>query len=139
VVEIVQRHHGRMDVRDELALLDAAASDADPIAVLLGGLPGLLNASYALAVGPDVTRGSASAPSRTPLPGLVPLEVPRLVEPAELWSDPAVAGPDATLIAVPFAGTRALVLGRIGGPTFRPGELMRLAHLANVAAAALTT
>jgi hypothetical protein len=138
VVEIVRRHHGRMDPRDELALLDAAASDADPLGILVEGLPGLLNASYALALGPAFLRPSLSAPSAPPLAGLVPLDGPRVVEPGELWPDPETAGPDATLIAVPFAGSRALVLGRIGGPVFRPSELMRLAHLANVASAALT-
>ena len=137
VVEIVQRHHGRMDPRDELALLDAAASDPDPLAVLVDGMPALLNASYALAVGPDSCRASASAPSVPPQPGLVPLDGPRDVEPDELWADPAVAGPDAVLVAVPYAGSRALVLGRIGGPGFRPSELMRLAHLANVSAVTL--
>jgi hypothetical protein len=138
VVEIVQRHHGRIDARDELALLDAAAMDVDPLGVLVDGLPSLLNASYAIAVGPDSVRGSASAPSRPPLPVLVPLAGPRHLEPGELWPDPDTAGPDATLVAVPYAGSRALVLGRIGGPSFRPAELMRLAHLANVAAAAMT-
>jgi ACT domain len=138
VVEIVQRHHGRMDPRDELALLDAAASATDPLGVLVDGLPGLLNASYALALGPAFLRPSFSAPSVPPLAGLAPLDGPRVVEPGELWPDPGTAGPDATLIAVPFAGSRALVLGRIGGPQFRPSELMRLAHLANVASAALT-
>jgi hypothetical protein len=136
VVEMVQRHHGRMDSRDELALLDAAASHPEPLRVLVDGLPGLLNASYAFAVGAGYTYGSTSAPSRAPQVGL-PLDRPREVEAGELWPDPSIAGPDATLIAVPYAGTHALVLGRIGGPAFRPSELMRLAHLANVAAVAL--
>jgi hypothetical protein len=136
-VEIVQRHHGRIDPRDELALLDDAASATEPLTVLVDGLPGLLNASYALAVGDDVARGSASAPSHPPSTALLPLAAPRALEPGELWADPSVAGPDVSLVAVPYAGDRALVLGRIGGPPFRPGELMRLAHLANVAAAAL--
>jgi hypothetical protein len=138
VVEMVQRHHGRMDSRDELALLDAAASHPEPLRVLVDGLPGLLNASYAYAVGPGgYSYGSTSAPSRAPRDGLLPLEESREVEAEELWADPSVAGPDATLVAVPYAGTHALVLGRIGGPAFRPSELMRLAHLANVAAVAL--
>jgi hypothetical protein len=137
VVEMVQRHHGRMDSRDELALLDAAASHPEPMRVLVDGLPGLLNASYAFAVGAGYSYGSTSAPSRAPEAGLLPLDQPREVEAEELWADASIAGPDATLVAVPYAGTHALVLGRIGGPTFRPSELMRLAHLANVAAVAL--
>jgi hypothetical protein len=137
VVEMVQRHHGRMDSRDELALLDAAASHPEPLRVLVDGLPGLLNASYAFAVGAGYSYGSTSAPSRAPLDGLLPLDQPREVEAEELWADPSIAGPDATLVAVPYSGTHALVLGRIGGPAFRPSELMRLAHLANVASVAL--
>ena len=137
VVEIVQRHHGRMDSRDELALLDAAASHPEPLQVLVDGLPGLLNASYAVAVGAGYGYASTSAPSRAPRDGLLPLDQPRVVDAEELWDDVSVAGPDVTLIAVPYAGTHALVLGRIGGPAFRPSELMRLAHLANVAAVTL--
>jgi hypothetical protein len=69
----------------------------------------------------------------------LPLATPRDLTAAEVWDDPSVAGPDCELAAVPFRGSSALLLGRIGGPAFRPAELTRLAHLARVAEALLAS
>jgi hypothetical protein len=137
IVEAVQRHHGRMRVSDELALLDLAASSPKPLQALVDGLPELLHVSYALVAGEAGPAGSAAAPARVELLGWLPLAAPGECAADQLWHDPASAGPDPALIAVPFARTSALVLGRIGGPAFRPAEVMRTAHLANLAAIAV--
>ena len=50
VVETVQRHHGRLRMHDDLALLDEAASSDRPLTTLAVGLPELLHASYGLIV-----------------------------------------------------------------------------------------
>jgi hypothetical protein len=147
VVETVQRHHGRLRMHDDLALLDAAASGEDPLSVLAIGLPELLHASYALVVdAADIAGGKArvlaasmAAPDSQCRPQWLPLDAPRDVLAEEVWDDPAVAGPDCELAAVPFRQSSALLLGRIGGPAFRPAELTRLAHLARVAQALLPT
>jgi hypothetical protein len=142
VVETVQRHHGRMRLHDELALLDAAASSDDPLATLAVGLPELLHASYALVVSAasataPVLAASMAAPDGQCRTQWLPLDAPRDVSAAEVWDDPAAAGPDCELAAVPFRESAALLLGRIGGPAFLPAELTRLAHLARVAQALL--
>lgn len=46
---------------------------------------------------------------------------------------------DTELAAAPFgAEAQALVVGRPGGPAFRPSELARLAHLAGIVAMVLS-
>jgi hypothetical protein len=147
VVETVQRHHGRRRMHDDLALLDDAASGPDPLGVLATGLPELMHASYAFVVDAAGSSGgsalllaaSMGAPDTHCRGQWLPLEAARDVAAGELWDDPLVAGPDCDLAAVPFRETSAIVLGRIGGPAFRPAELTRLAHLARVAQALLAT
>jgi hypothetical protein len=145
VVETVQRHHGRLRMHDDLALLDEAASSDNPLRTLAVGLPELLHASYCLVV--DVPAGDGglakiaaatmSAPDTRPRAEWLPLAVAREVSAAELWEDPDVAGPDCELAAAPFRTSSAVLLGRIGGPAFRPAELTRLSHLVRVAQALL--
>jgi hypothetical protein len=143
IVEMVQRHHGRQRMQDELALLDEAASSADPLAVLAAGLPELVHANYALVIeaGDDgngiALAASMSAPDQRCRARWLPLDAPREIKASEVWDDPELAGPDCELVAVPFRQTAALLVGRIGGPGFRPTELTRLSHLARVAHALL--
>jgi hypothetical protein len=146
VVETVQRHHGRRRLLDDLALLDDAVTSGDPLVVLAEGLPDLMHASYALVVdaglGGTTSRllaASMAAPDAACRAGWLPLERACGVAAAEVWDDSAVAGPDCELAAAPFRHSSALLLGRIGGPAFRPAELTRLAHLARVAEALLAT
>jgi hypothetical protein len=145
VVETVQRHHSRLRMHDDLALLDEAASSPSPLAVLATGLPGLIHASYALIVDVGDTATdravtmaeSMAAPDAPCRSQWLPLASPTELSAAQVWADPATAGPDCELAAVPFRESAALLLGRIGGPAFRPAELTRLAHLARVAQALL--
>lgn len=143
-VETVQRHHGRLRLHDDLALLDEAADSEQPFVTLVNGLPELLHASYALVVDADPATPTArtlaatsSAPDAACRGDWLPLASARVVTAAQLWDDPAVAGPDCELAAAPFRASSAIVLGRIGGPAFRPAELTRLAHLGRVAQALL--
>jgi hypothetical protein len=142
VVETVQRHHGRLRMHDDLALLDDAASSKQPLQTLVSGIPELMHASYGLIVAADdstarVLAATMSAPDARPRRGWLPLEVARDVGAAEVWDDPQLAGPDCELAAAPFRTSSAVLLGRIGGPAFRPAELTRLSHLARVAQALL--
>jgi hypothetical protein len=131
-------------MHDDLALLDEAASSPEPLHALVVGVPMLLHASYGLIVEAPEPSGSAltlaasaSAPGPLCLASWLPLAQARELAAAEVWADAAVAGPDCELVAAPFRGSAALLLGRIGGPAFRPVELTRLAHLARVAQALL--
>lgn len=141
-VETVQRHHGRLRMHDDLALLDAAASSDDPLLTLAIGLPELLHASYCLIVEPHggVARtlaASMSAPDTVGRSDWLPVAAAQEIKASEVWSDPSVAGPDCELAVVPFRTTAAVIIGRIGGPAFRPAELTRISHLARVAQALL--
>jgi len=142
IVETVQRHHGRLRMHDDLALLDAAASSADPLATLITGIPALLHASYGLMVmessgDATIVAATPSAPDSRCRAGWLPLDQPRELAATDVWEDPTAAGPDCELAGVPFRGASAIVLGRIGGPAFRPAELTRLSHLSRVAQALL--
>jgi ACT domain len=145
VVETVQRHHGRLRMHDDLALLDDAVSSEDPLIVLATGLPELLHVSYALVVevaadgNAHLLAASMAAPDTRCRAEWLPLAAPSNVAAADVWDDPAVAGPDCELAGVPFRESAAVLLGRIGGPAFRPAELTRLSHLARVAQALLDT
>jgi hypothetical protein len=142
IVETVQRHHGRLRMHDDLALLDDAASSSEPLTTLVTGIPALLHASYGLVVTADggravTTAATPSAPDTDCRVSWLPIAEPRRLDAAEVWDDPAVAGPDCELAAVPFRDGSAILLGRIGGPAFRPAELTRLSHLSRVAQALL--
>lgn len=137
VVETVQRHHGRNRMHDDLTLLDAASSSDDPLGVLVAGLPELLQVSYALVVSgaAEVRAASAGGPDAT-MRSWLPIDGPAQPDAAEIWDDPAAAGPDCELLGVPFRDG-ALLLGRMGGPAFLAAEITRVAHLARVAQALL--
>jgi hypothetical protein len=141
VVESFQRHHGRRRVYDDLTLLDDATSSGAPLQVLVDGLPELLQVSYALVVGPSAAGvGIAAASPGAPdgeMRHWLPIAAAGQVNPADLWDDPDAAGPDCELLAAPFRGESAILLGRIGGPAFLPAERTRVSHLARLAQALL--
>lgn len=138
IVETVQRHHGRRRMYDDLTLLDDASRNGDPLAALVDGLPELLQVGYALVVSgaAGVLAASAGAPDE-PMRAWLPLDGPKRLDAAEIWNHPGAAGPDCELVGVPFRDG-ALLLGRMGGPTFLATEITRVAHLARVAQALLT-
>jgi len=53
----------------------------------------------------------------------------------EAWVPSSWIGADTSLAAAPIGSPNvALLLGRAGGPAFRPAEVQRLGHLARMAA-----
>jgi hypothetical protein len=140
VLETIQPHPGRARVYDELALLDDATTARDPVTTLVAGLPDLFAARYAFAVAADapdpVVAASPGAPDSGVRSDWLPLREARVVAAAELFTDPAAAGPDCALVAAAIGERSAVVLGRNGGAEFRPAEVYRLAHLASVLRAA---
>jgi hypothetical protein len=104
----------------------------------------LLHASYAFVIEGDagsatarILAATSAAPDGACRGDWLPVGGGRDVTAAQLWDDPAAAGPDCELVAAPFRTDLAIVLGRIGGPPFRPAELTRLVHLGRVAQALL--
>jgi hypothetical protein len=125
---------------DDLTLLDLATSSREPLRVLVEGLPGLLQVSYALVVAPgrsgaiEVLAASAGAPD-APMRDWLPIDGPQVLDADVIWDHAAAAGPDCELLAMPYRAAAVLLLGRMGGPSYLPTEITRVAHLARVARA----
>ncbi|WP_050997251.1 MULTISPECIES: ACT domain-containing protein [Frankia] len=140
-------------VASDLDLVDALTErPLDAPATLTELAPGVFNADWAVLlehVGADdvrVRETSVGAPTlggddlgvpervRLPLPWL-PLDRARRIGPAEGTFPPRWEAVSMELAAAPVGGDRLVILiGRPGGPAFRPSEIDRLAHLAGIAA-----
>jgi hypothetical protein len=139
-VESVRPHSGRLDTHRELELVDAITADPQHgLHLLAEGVPRIFRAGWALVAvrdGPSSYRlaESSAAPETRAgdLPWL-PLERAIVVDPRVHWVPEPWTHLDTELAAAPFGrGPRALVVGRPGGPVFRPSELARLTHLAGI-------
>lgn len=139
-VESVRPHSGRLDTHRELELVEAITVDPTcGLQLLADGVPRIFRAGWALIAAREGTRAyrlaqSSAAPETRAgdLPWL-PLAKAVVVDPAVHWVPEPWTHLDTELAASPFGpGPRALVVGRPGGPAFRPSELARLAHLAGI-------
>lgn len=129
-----------LDTHRELELIDKVAmAPGDRVQVLVDGAPRVLRVSWATVVGhsPDGyfrVAGSAGAPETraTALPWL-PLDQAVELDPEASWV-PEPWKQMATMLAAAPLGPKGLtlVLGRPGGPQFRPSEIARLGYLAGI-------
>lgn len=143
-VESLRPFHGPLDTHRELELLEALARAAGGTAVklLAAELPRVFHSGWSVVLsgtadGPcEVLAASDAAPSfdGMTLPWL-PLPGPRLLPSEDGWLPERWREMAIEMMATPFGspGT-ALVIGRSGGPAFRRSELLRLVHLAGIAA-----
>jgi hypothetical protein len=141
-VESIQRYYsGAGETHRELELLDAlAAAPHRAVELLVSGAPRIFRAGWAVVVrygerGPLVEAASPAAPDLrdVDLPFL-PLDRPRVLDPTARWVPPDWAALGTELAAAPLGDPdRAVLVGRPGGPAWRPAELLRLAHLAGIA------
>lgn len=143
-VESIRPYAGRIDPHRELELLDAlAARPEDTLNVLVEGVPRIFRAGWAVALAPGspshlatVVAASSAAPEGTQLPTPwwppTPARVLDIGEDGAGWAPP-VWSTLATELAVCPLGHHALLIGR---PAMRwlPSELVRLQHLAGIAA-----
>jgi hypothetical protein len=139
-VESVRPHSGRLDTHRELELIEEITGNPERgLDLLAAGVPRIYRAGWALIAVRDGTRSyrlaeSAAAPETRAgdLPWL-PLTRAIVVDPAVHWVPEPWSALDTELAAAPFGtGAQALVVGRPGGPAFRPSELARLTHLAGI-------
>lgn len=147
-VESLRPFAGPLDTHRELELLDALARGGDGAAarLLAAELPRVFHSGWAVILDGDgqpaplpeesVLAASEAAPSflGLTLPWL-PLTGPRLLPSDDSWLPERWQEMAIEMMTAPYgSGTRAVVIGRSGGPAFRRSELLRLAHLTGIAA-----
>lgn len=144
-VDSVRPYTGVLDTHRELELIDRlAATTGDREQVLVDGLPRVLRVGWATVVrngadGPYRVVGSPASPETrlTEVPWF-PLTAPAALDAAGEWVPSPWREMDTTVAVAPLGGPeRALVVGRPGGPEFRPSEVARLGHMAGIVATLL--
>ena len=138
IVESLRPYLGADDLHRDLELVDElAAAPAYALQLLVDLAPGVFRAGWALVVGPrGVLASSAGVPDLTdvPLPWM-PLASARRMDSSEQWVPERWNTLGTELAASPVgAPDRVILVGRPGGPRFRASEVLRLAHLAGIAA-----
>ncbi|GEL23202.1 amino acid-binding protein [Pseudonocardia sulfidoxydans NBRC 16205] len=146
-VESVRPYSGRLDTHRELELVDRiAAEPAHGLQLLAEEVPRLFRAGWSLVAVREGTRSwrlaeSSAAPETRAgdLPWL-PLAKAIVIDPDEHWVPEPWRALDTELAAAPLGPAsvqQVLVVGRPGGPAFRPSELARLSHLAGIVTSVL--
>lgn len=142
VVESLRPYRGATDLHRDLELVDELAADpAAGLELLVTNASGVFRAGWAVLVegGPDdatVVVASSGAPDLTGvrLPWL-PLPSACRLATEEEWVPESWDTLGVELAAAPVGRPdRAVLVGRPGGPRFRASEVVRLAHLAGIAA-----
>ncbi|GAC66352.1 hypothetical protein [Gordonia soli] len=148
-VDSIRPYSGVLDTHRELELVDrVATAGRDRLQVLVDNAPRVLRVSWATVItsasgGVLQLFGSSGAPE-TPLTRADWLPITRAaqLDPDAEWVPTAWQDMDTRLAAAPLgsgdrAGERAILLGRIGGPDFRPSEVARLGYLAGIVSTVL--
>lgn len=139
-VESVRPHSGKLDTHRELELIEQISANPERgLQLFTDGIPRIFRAGWALVVVQEGDRAYRLAESQASpetragsLPWL-PLTKPIVLDPNVHWAPEPWYELDTELAAAPFAAPdKALVVGRPGGPAFRPSELARLAHLGGI-------
>jgi hypothetical protein len=147
-VDAIRPHIGLLEAHRELELIDhiaAAGAKATKLQVLADEAPRVLRVGWCTVVeltdkgGSERVVGSHGAPetqaAETPW---LPLEHATALDAQADWVPQLWRDMDTTLAAAPLGGPRrAVVLGRPGGPQFRPSEVARLGYLAGIVATIL--
>jgi hypothetical protein len=144
-VDSVRPYTGVLDTHRELELIDhVAATTGDRLQVLVDGLPRVLRVGWATVIhsgsaGAYRVVGSPAAPeTRVVVVPWLPLAGPTTPDGTADWVPASWRELDTTLAAAPLgSGEQALLIGRPGGPEFRPSEVARLGHMAGIVATVL--
>lgn len=139
-VDSLRPFTGKLDLHQELQLIDAVAgAKGDGLQVLADLAPRSLNVSWAMVVTSTsddavLLAASGGAPE-TPLTRAdwLPLDAATGFDPNSAWIPGPWRDHDTLLAAAPLGdGSKALLLGRVGGPAFRPSEVARLGYLTGI-------
>jgi hypothetical protein len=138
-VESVRPHVGKLDTHRELELIEEITGDpAHGLQLFAEGIPRIFRAGWALVAMQEgrrafrVAESQASPETRAGYLPWLPLDRPIVLDPTVHWVPEPWLELDTELAAAPFYRDKALVVGRPGGPAFRPSELARLAHLGGI-------
>lgn len=143
-VDSIRPHIGLLEAHRELELIDhvaAARGKAARLQVLADEAPRVLRVGWCVVVhvdeaGPRRVAGSAGAPETLAdsAPWL-PLQHAAALDDTADWVPQFWRDIDTTLAAAPLGDPHtAVMLGRPGGPAFRPSEVARLGYLAGIVA-----
>jgi hypothetical protein len=143
-VDAVRPHTGLLEAHRELELIDhIAAANGKPaqLQVLADEAPRVLRVGWTTVVrltesGPERIVGSPGAPetqaAETPW---LPIDRAEALDGDADWVPQVWRDMSTTLAAAPLGDPHtAVVLGRPGGPQFRPSEVARLGYLAGIVA-----
>ncbi|MBV9513089.1 MAG: amino acid-binding protein [Mycobacteriaceae bacterium] len=147
-VDSIRPHTGLLEAHRELELIDhVAAAGPDQLAklqMLADEAPRVLRVGWCTVIrlhdhGFERIVGSPGAPETvTDSAPWLPLEEPTALDGSADWVPRVWRDMDMTLAAAPLGDPRcALMLGRPGGPDFRPSEVARLGYLAGIVATIL--
>jgi hypothetical protein len=141
-VDSLRPHTGQLDTHRELELIDHVAAAGDTAAklkVLVDEAPLVLRVSWCTVLrcskdGIQPVVDSSGAPeTRLDDAPWMPIEAPIALDAADDWVPQVWRDLDTTLVAAPLgAPDTAIMLGRPGGPAFRPSEVARLGYLAGI-------
>jgi hypothetical protein len=143
-VDSIRPHTGLLEAHRELELIDhvaAADQKIDKLRVLVDEAPKVLRVSWCSVIRLTDSRlerivGSRGAPeTETESAPWLPLDHAEALDGSADWIPQVWRDMDTTLAAAPLGDPHtAVVLGRPGGPLFRPSEVARLGYLAGIVA-----
>ncbi|MDT5016413.1 MAG: hypothetical protein QOD39_2573 [Mycobacterium sp.] len=146
-VDSIRPHTGLLEAHRELELIDhiaAAGGKQKKLQVLADEAPRVLRVGWCTVIeltdsGPERMVGSHGAPeTRAADTPWLPLDHAEALDAEAEWVPQLWRDMDTTLAAAPLGDARtAVVLGRPGGPQFRPSEVARLGYLAGIVATLL--
>ncbi len=145
-VDSVRPHTGLLEAHRELELLDhvAVAARNTKLQVLADEAPRVLRVGWCTVVrsvagGMHSVVGSLGAPeTRLRATPWMPLAQATALDATDDWVPQVWRDLDTTLVAAPLGSPDlAVMLGRPGGPEFRPSEVARLGYLAGIVATLL--
>ncbi|BBZ14675.1 amino acid-binding protein [Mycobacterium branderi] len=146
-VDSLRPHTGLLEAHRELELIDhVAAAGATPakLRVLADEAPHVLRVGWCAVLcsspaGLRLVVGSSGVPETQPdAAPWMPIERAIALDGGAAWVPQVWREMDTTLVAAPLGEPNtALLLGRPGGPEFRPSEVARLGYLAGIVATLL--
>jgi len=146
-VDSIRPHTGLLEAHRELELIDhiaAAHGKQNKLQVLVDEAPKVLRVGWCMVMrlgadGVEMVAGSHGVPETvaTSAPWL-PLQHAEALDGTAEWIPQVWRDFDTTLAAAPLGDQdTAVVLGRPGGPAFRPSEVARLGYLSGIVATIL--